>query len=153
MSTSLVTFDGVLRSSTSLVPIPEGRLLFEALKVMGRVVLLCENAASTTHWCLQHNVKPDDIISDSVAVDPAEPLRRRQITHARAAGRVDLVVDPDPELIAWTLAEGLTGLLFTHPEHMLPRNRPDFIHTRRSWGQIQDELERQLKPLPEPEEG
>jgi hypothetical protein len=142
MYSALITLEGVLKNDRD-APIGEGRMLLETMKLahIRMTMLTSGTMARAEHWLKVNQVDVDDVISKEVLVDPAENLRHRQIQVARARGQVSMVIDPDPEVIAWTLGEGLVGLLFVHPAIMLPKDRPTGV--RRPWAAIQDELDRQ----------
>ena len=144
MYSALISLEGVLKNDRD-APVGEGRMLLETLKLAHvRMTMLTSGRMDrAVHWLKVNQVDVDDVIANDVLVDPDEDLRRRQIQVARARGQVSMVIDSDPEIIAWALGEGLVGLLFVHPTVILPKDRP--VGVRRPWRAIQDELDRQAK--------
>lgn len=140
----LVSLDGVLRSDTQ-TPIPEGVKLVEALRPMGRLVLLAPGPrAEADHWLRVHGVRaPEDVLDASVALHEGQPVPHRQLAVARARGAVELVVAADPELVIHAIERGITALLFSHPVLTSPKHRPD--RARRSWLEIVETLEKQAE--------
>ena len=144
MYSALISLEGVLKNDRD-APVGEGRMLLETMKLahIRMTMLTSGTMARAEHWLRVNMVDVDDVIANDVLLDPTEDLRQRQIQVARARGQVSMVIDADPEVIAWALSEGLVGLLFVHPALMLPKARP--VGVRRPWGAIQDELDRQAK--------
>lgn len=85
----------------------------------------------------------DDIIDDSVVVDPAEPLKFRQLSVARTRGTVDLYIDGDPGVIAEAMRRGIPSLLFSSPQYVRPEFRPDAPKGVRAWDELIGERNRQ----------
>jgi len=138
----IIPVERVLRSGE--VPIREGLFLYQALlEADTRVVLTTEGTkAAADHWLMQNGIKGHAAVLDnSYDLGDGQPLWRRQITAARAAGRVDLVVANRVEVLEWCLEAGVTGLLFAHPKSAAPEARPE--SARRSWAEIEAQLEMQ----------
>jgi len=148
--TILVPVNGVLRSDAN-TPIREGRMLYDALVNEFRVVLMCDEPQDKAeHWLVQYGVKGyAGLLTPSVLLTDEDPLRPRQIATARSLGRVDLVVDADPEVVKHCLEIEIPALLFTHPKTSRPEWRPD--SSCRTWGEITTLLEKQREKEAKPE--
>lgn len=140
--TILIALDGVLRSDAN-TPIREGRMLYDALSADLRVVIMAnEEKERAEHWLVQYGVKGyAGLLTPSVLLTDEDPIRPRQIAVARSLGRVDLVVDADPDTVKHCLDIEVPALLFAHPKTSRPEWRPD--GQRRTWGEITATLERQ----------
>jgi hypothetical protein len=140
--TILIALDGVLRSGTR-TPIREGRILYDALSSDGRLIIMAdETIEKAEHWLIQYGVKGySGLLTPSVLLTDEDPIRPRQIAVARSLGRVDLVVDCDPETIKHCYDIEVPSLLFAHPVATKPDFRPDA--PRRTWGEIETSLEKQ----------
>ena len=116
--------------------------LYWALKQGHRIVLLTDDTYDEAmQWLRLHGLHKDlDGVVDTGATLAGEVLRHRQIALTRAHGRVDMVVDPDPHVIAWAFEQGMTGVLFAHPLAAAPQLRPDLPRPLRRW----DEIERAI---------
>lgn len=136
--------DGVLRSNTGEL-VTDGLILFKAMKVVGRVVLLTEMDRSMAEvWLMMNHLEDyDDLITNDVAIDPQEPLRNRQIAVARTRGVINFYIDADPSMVAEAMRLGITALLFTTPSYSRPEFRPDAPKGVRRWDDITAEKTRQ----------
>lgn len=144
--TTLIEFEGILQSTGNNTPILPGRFLLEALRTLGRVVVLTTQSEEyVTQWLWQNKLVVDDLITPAALIDPADNPRIRQIQTARTRGLVELVVTTEPAVITWCLNQGVPSLLFAHPEHLIPTSRPGHQASRRSWDEIQEELIRRRK--------
>jgi hypothetical protein len=139
--TVLIALNGVLRSDAN-TPIREGRMLYDALIDAYRVVIMADEPQERAeHWLKQYGVKGyAGLLTPNVMLTDEDPLRPRQIATARALGRVDLVIDADPQVVAHCLEIEIPSLLFLHPKTSRPEWRPD---NRRSWDEITALLEKQ----------
>lgn len=138
--TFLITIEGVLKSGPKMIR--EGRILVDALEKGGRriVYMSDETVEKAEHWLGQNGIRGHaGVLSPSVAVDDVEPLRQRQIAVARNMGHVDLVIDPDPEVISHCLDLRVSAMLFAHPESSKPEWRPD--GNLRTWADITEKLQ------------
>lgn len=140
----VLSLDGVLRSDTGEL-IVNGLYAYRGFKVIGRVILLTEMERQKAEvWMMMHNLSDyDDLIDESVSVDPAEVLRFRQMEVARSKGPVDLYVDASPAYVAEALRRGMTSLLFSSPEYARPEFRPDAPKGVRQWDDLVAERNRQ----------
>lgn len=147
--TILIALDGVLRDGPRMVR--EGRILFDVFHQADRriVVMADESVERAEHWLATSGIKGHSgVLGPSIAVDPDEPLRQRQISAARAMGRVDLVIDGDPETIRHCLEIEVPALLFAHPKSSKPGWRPD--GNRRTWAEIVAQLDKKVEAQDEP---
>lgn len=140
----VMSLDGVIRSDTGDL-IPSGFIVYRGFHSLGRVVLLTElDRTRAEAWCVLHNMSDyDDLIDDSVALDPDEPLRLRQILVAKSRGPVDFYLDADPTWVAKALEMGMTALLFSHPTYARAEFRPDASRGVRPWSELVAERTRQ----------
>lgn len=140
--TILFALNGVLRSDAN-TPIREGRILYDALVKDGRVVFMCdEEKEKVEYWLTQYGIKGyAGLLTPSVTLTDEDPIRARQISVARSLGRVDMVIDADPDTVKHCLEVEVPAMLFTHPKTSLPEWRPD--SERRTWGEITAMLEKQ----------
>lgn len=154
----LMTIDGVLRQAGHLSADETGVLLYQRLcSDKQRVGLLGSsdgpekdewflNTEGLTQHCLYIPYRSE--------AHPTEHGRRiAQISKARASGRVALVVDPDPTVIATLHEDGIPALLYLHPRYTTPEFRPDFKSEAKPWDEMvkvidyQAELKAKQKPL------
>lgn len=140
----VLSIDGVLRSAAGELVV-DGLFLYRALKNIGRVVLLTEEDRQMIEvWLMQHNLADyDDLIDESVSVDPKEPLRFRQLDVARSKGVVHFYVDANPSYVAEGLRRGMTSILFNSPDYVRPEYQPDSKKSVRPWDEIVAERNRQ----------
>jgi hypothetical protein len=140
----VVSLDGVLCGPTGDL-VQKGLIVYRAMKAMGRVVLVTEMSRQRAEgWLLINNVIDyDDLLSDSVEIDPKDDLRDRQLEVAANRGPISLYVEADPQRAATALARGLTTLLFVESEYSHYAFRPDASKTVRPWDEVVAERTRQ----------
>lgn len=140
----LLSVDGVLRNDTGEL-IPDGLIIYRAMQVLGRVVLVTEeNRTHVEVWLMLHNLADyDDLIDSTVCVDPDENVRFRQLSVARSKGGIALYIDSNPSYVAEGLRRGITSLLFSCPEYSRPEYRPDAPTGIRKWDDLVAERTRQ----------
>lgn len=141
---TVLYLDGVLRSDTGDL-IPDGLILYRSLKTVGRVTILTGlDRTAADVWLLMHNMSDyDDIIDNSVEIDPDEPLKVRQVSVARSRGVIDLYLDADPGMVAEAFRLGIVSLLFLVPKYARPEFRPDAPKGVRPWDELVAERTRQ----------
>lgn len=139
-----MSMDGVLRSETGDL-IPEGLIMYRAMKVVGRVILLTSlDQKLADIWLVMHNMADyDDLIDNSVVVDPDEDLRLRQIAVSKTRGPIELYIDSDPATVAEALKQGMPTCLFSSPKYARLEFRPDAPKGVRKWDDIVAERNRQ----------
>lgn len=142
--------DGVLRRiSDSQAMDPNGRLLFEGLKNLGRITFLADGFSKDRtfieHFLRMNRVTDYVDIDISVLSDGPDTVSRRmaQINRLRRTGPVTFMVEPDPKIAAATLADGIPTLLYLHPQFTVPSWRPDFTGRLRRWDDLVAETDRQ----------
>jgi hypothetical protein len=140
----VMSMDGVLRSDTGEF-LPDGLIVYRAFKSIARVVLLTSMEAKKAETWLAMNKMPDfdDLIDNSVKVDPTERLKDRQIKVARSRGSIEFYVDADPLMVAEAMRLGIPALLMTTPAYIRPEFRPDAPKGVRPWDEIVAETNRQ----------
>jgi hypothetical protein len=140
----VLALDGVLRNEVGEM-ILDGIPVYRAFKQVSRVVLLTDmERKSAEAWCaVNHVFDYDDLIGPEVILDPAEPLRLRQIAVARQRGQVHLYVDGDPSMVAEALRLGIPTLLSSSPAYARPEFRPDAPKGIRRWDDLVGEVTRQ----------
>ena len=141
----LMYVDGVI--SKRGVAIKDGLGLFRTIKEKLSVILLCEDKAKTEHWLKQNGVMTLDNIVDYDIPAPSEDMEYRQAEWCRAQGTIDYVVTADTDLATKLLEAGFRVLLFLDPVYIDHRHRPDSTEGRRSWADINAELDRQVEML------
>jgi hypothetical protein len=106
-----------------------------------RTVILCGHKERAEIWLRENNIlKNDDLIS-SEDLNIKDPYRL--VDYCRSQGPVDVVITADVELSKQLLEHGLPTILFLDPKYVRPEFRPDDPRGRKSWVDLQDELERQ----------
>lgn len=136
----LIYIDGVL-SNDKGVPIKDGLGLTRTLQKTMAVVLLAKDKDKADHWLKQNNMGKIDNLVGSVPGGDTDPFR--QAEWCRAQGPIDYVITADPSLSAKLLEHGFRVLLFLDPIYIDHKFRPDSIEGRKSWADIQAELDKQ----------
>lgn len=139
----LMYVNGVI--SKNGVAIKDGLGLFRTIKEKLAVVLLCEDKAKTEHWLKQNNVMTLDNIVDYSIPGPEEDMEYRQAEWCRSQGTIDYVVTSNTDLATKLLENGFRVLLFLDPVYVDHRHRPDSLEGRKSWADINAELDRQVE--------
>jgi hypothetical protein len=143
--TVLVALEGVLRAATGN-PIPEGRVLLEAMRVVAPVYILADTQPEEAErWLRLNNVPFDSLVATEVDIGDGDNLRQRQVNLCRSKGRVEFLVDAIPDHIWWAISEGIPSLFFGHPQFAAPISRRDSNRGRRSWEDIETEIDRRQK--------
>ena len=137
--------DGVI--SKNHVAIKDGLGLFRTIKEKLAVVLLCEDKEKTEHWLKQNGVLTLDNIVDYKIPSPEDDMEYRQAEWCRSQGTIDYVVTANTDLATKLLENGFRVLLFLDPVYTDHRHRPDSLEGRRSWADINAELDRQVEML------
>lgn len=138
----LLYADGVLRNKRR-VPIRESLVLYRALKETQKIFIACEDRAECETWMRQHNLKAfDDLVDGRVPVS-SEILEVSQAEWVRSQGKLEMVMTGNVEAAKELLERGFRTLLLLDPEYIDPASRPDNRNGRRSWNNIQAELDKQ----------
>lgn len=142
--------DGVLRRIADGQALdPNGRMLFEGLKDLGRVTFLADGFSRDRkfieHFLRYHRISEYVDIDISVLSDGPDTVSRRltQISRLRRTGPISFAVEPDPKVAAALMADGVPTLLYLHPQFTVPSWRPDFGGRLRRWDDLAAETERQ----------
>jgi len=140
----VVSLDGVLCGPTGDL-VQKGLIVYRAFKQLGRVVLLTEMSTQRAEgWLMINNINDyDDLVDDSVVIDPAQDLRERQLEVVTSRGPVSLYIDSDPERATLGLKRGISTLLFAESEYAHFRFRPDVSKSVRPWDELVAERTRQ----------
>lgn len=137
--------EGVLAKNH--VAIKDGLGLYRTIKEKLAVILLCEDKKKTEHWLKQNNITKLDNILDYDIPAPIDDMDFRQAEYARSLGPIDYVVTADTDLATKLLNNGFRVLLFLDPVYIDHRHRPDSAEGKRSWSEINAELDRQVDML------
>jgi len=141
----LMYVDGVI--SKNGIAIKDGLGLFRTIKEKLAVVLLCEDKAKTEYWLKQNGVMTLDNIVDYTATTPTEDMDYRLAEWCRSQGTIDYVVTSNTDLATKLLESGFRVLLFLDPVYIDHRHRPDSTNGRKSWIELNAELDRQVEML------
>lgn len=137
--TYVLTLHGVLQQPNG-APNPQGLSLYRALASVGRLVVLGGLDRAKDEWFLATHDLRDHVnfVPESIEKHPTELGRRRaQIGTLRAQGsHIELVVEPDPEIVAALHEDGLPTLLYLHPRFTQPAFRPDYKSEATPWNQL-----------------
>ena len=148
---SIVLFmDGVLRTDTK-VPIFEGVSVYRALNNGTKVVLAVDDEKEAVRWCKEHRFIEIDGFIDNVGLEAIHPHEKdfAKVQKVQSQGPIFLVVTCDLELAKICIENGIRVFLFLHPKYLSHKFRPDGREGRRSWDDIQIELDRQIELIAE----
>lgn len=141
---SVVVFvDGIMRRERDQSIIMEGVALYKSLNETNRVILICEDAERTDIWLKTNNLakKLDDIVG--IVDTPLDRPKLLTVETIRSKGKIDYVVTEDTELARQLIEVGIPVLVFLNPRYTRPEFRPDGREGRKSWVDINEELDRQ----------
>ena len=141
----LMYVDGVI--SKNGIAIKDGLGLFRTIKEKLAVILLCEDKTKTEYWLKQNGVMTLDNIIDYTATTPTEDMDYRLAEWCRSQGTIDYVVTANTDLATKLLESGFRVLLFLDPVYIDYRHRPDSTNGRKSWIELNAELDRQIEML------
>lgn len=148
-ATAAITVTGVLRAEIGQGVIQSGARLYTGLITGFHTVALLTDDTDVdpvNHWLATNGFREHNYVVSARVDDPEDPgeLRLHQISRLRALGSsVDLVVEPNPQVAAHLLANGITVASFLHASYSRPHFRPDYTHTVRPWDALTAEVERQ----------
>lgn len=137
----LLYVDGVL--SNKGVAIKDGLALYRTLKEKMAVILLCEDKEKTDRWLKENKLMKTDNIVDYKVPGVTEDPKFRQAEWCKSQGPVEYVVTADIDLAKKLLEYGFRVLLFLDPVYLDHKFRPDSREGKKSWAQIQEELDKQ----------
>lgn len=140
----VVSLDGVLCGPTGDL-VQKGLIVYRAFKSVGRVILLTEMTTQRAEgWLMINNIVDyDDLVDDSVSIDPKQDLRARQLEVVQSRGPVSLYIDADPDRSTMALTRGVPTLLFAESEYAHFKFRPDVSKSVRPWDDLVAERTRQ----------
>jgi len=136
--------DGALSTPTGDL-VQKSLILYRALKCVGRVVLLTDMARPQAEaWLMVNNIVDyDDLIDNSVEVDPEQDLRERQLQVLSSRGPIYLYVEAHPTRAETGLRMGISTVLFAESEYSHFLFRPDARKGARPWDELVAERTRQ----------
>jgi len=138
--TGVFVLDGVIRKPNTETIIRQGISLFRAVSPGIRTAILGTTDKERDEWFLKaNNLIPDPDIYPLRVTEGATLAERRlaQIARVRAIGaNVEFVVEPDPEIAAHLMDQGVPVLLFLSPQYSHPDFRPDAEREAKPWDQL-----------------
>lgn len=142
--------DGVLRTDTK-VPIFEGISVYRALNNGTKVVFGVDDEVEASRWCKEHRFLEIDGFIDNKGLESVEPERKdfAKVQKLQAQGPIFLVITCDLDLAKICIENGIRTFLFLHPKYLSHKFRPDGREGKRSWNDIQVELDRQVELIAE----
>jgi hypothetical protein len=149
-NTAVITLEGVLQKNVSYAPIPVGLSLYHSLTSVFNVVLVSDGEQKeVSQWLdLEGLNKHGTVVYSDFILDQKIPQERRlaQVKGLHTRGfAVTVVVEPDPIVASFLLANGYSVLNFLHSEYALPQWRPDYERQQKPWAQIVEEVNTQAE--------
>ncbi|MDP9870401.1 MULTISPECIES: hypothetical protein [Streptosporangium] len=145
MSTlAVITLDGVLRDESTDGTIPVGRALYHGLSEIYRLAVIADSPLDDM-WLGINGYTKHQVLVERRPEDPSDnAIRRlRQIERLRGMGAtVDLLVDPDPGVVAVISHMGVACLHYVDAPFSRPEFRPDYDKHVTPWDQMVSELDR-----------
>ena len=142
---AVIAIDGVLKDAASSTPIPTGRRLYTTLASSYRLFLV-EDTPVDPLWLLIDGFDTHQTVINRLPEDPEDrAIRRiRQIERIRGmGGTVELLVEPDPLVVAAVTRLGVVCLHYVDPPYARPEFHPDRREEITPWNQMVEELEQQ----------
>jgi hypothetical protein len=133
--------DGVL--SNRGVANKDGLALYRTIQEKMAIIVLCENKEKTDRWLRENKLMKTDNIVDYNIPGVIDDPEFRQAEWCRSQGPVDYVVTANVELSKKLVEFGFRTLLFLDPVYLDHRFRPDSKEGRKSWAELQAELDKQ----------
>ena len=137
----LMYVDGVL--SNRGVANKDGLALYRTIQEKMAIIVLCENKEKTDRWLRENKLMKTDNIVDYNIPGVIDDPEFRQAEWCRSQGPVDYVVTANVELSKKLVEFGFRTLLFLDPVYLDHRFRPDSKEGRKSWAELQAELDKQ----------
>lgn len=149
-NTVAIVIDGVLRAPVGEGLIDSGVKLYHSLLEHTRVALIADEVEldKVQHWLKVNGLTKHPVLVGAKVTDPEGDSARRlkQIARLREAqSYLDFLVEPDPQVAADCLQNGVPVLLALHPKYSRPDHRPDFRGAITPWGALVSEVERQAE--------
>ena len=147
-ATAVIVVEGVLKQNTTDGVISQGSRLYHGLKEQMKVAVVSNSLhpENVERWLLLNGFTDHPYFFHARTTDPWEPggTRLRQIRDLRESKNfIEIVVEPDPEIAAVLMSEGITVLNFLHPKYQRPEFRPDWEAAVKPWDALVAEVERQ----------
>jgi hypothetical protein len=147
-STAVFVLEGGLRQHVGEAVIPVGKRLYHGLATQMRIAVLSESTETARNlaWLKDEGFDQHVYYVGRKEHDPTEKiaLRLRQIARLREGGCViDLVVEPDPEIAAALLRNGITVVPLLVPQFARPEFRPDWDGSAVPWDTLVNEIDAQ----------
>lgn len=146
-NTAVITLEGVMQKNVSYAPIPVGLSLYHSLSSLFNVVIVSDGEQKLVEqWLdLEGLNKHGTVVYSSFALDQKSAQERRleQVKGLHSRGfAVSIVIEPDPVVASFLLANGYSVLNFLHSEYALPQWRPDYERQQKPWAKIVEEVDR-----------
>lgn len=147
-ATVAVVLEGVIAREVGEGTIPQGLRLYAGLMEIYKVALITdrEDVEVVRHWLRVNGLDKHPYLITTDLKDPLDPGERRmaQISRLRRAGcAVELLIEPNPQVAAHVMRQGIAVLNYLHPNYSNPRFRPDFREEITPWSDLVEEVERQ----------
>lgn len=154
VSSVAMAVEGVLMKPTAAVPIPIGVALYHSLKENFNILLYSDqNRKTLDHWlsiealniqaAIEYNDDQRHWLTD-------KGRKLEQVSSLRKRGfKIELVIEPDPDVSGEMLIRGFNVLTFTHAQYAIPKWRPDYPGENNEWKNLLDTANRtaELKAL------
>lgn len=149
MSMVVITIEGVLMAEAGQVPIPNGLLLYGALKDQFNLALITDlDTELVTYWLKLNGLVDHTYVAARRTTDPEDVGARRLRQLARLRERetdIRFVVESDPSAAATLLENGQAVLLHIAPRYSRPEFRPDYSGPKKTWDVLTGEILRQAE--------
>jgi hypothetical protein len=147
-ATVAIVIEGVLQREVGDAVIHQGQRLYWGLMETYKVALVTDDtdAAPVQHWLRVNGFNKHPYLITANVLDPEDEGQRRlqQISRLRQAGcNVELVIEPNPQVAAYLMANGIGVLNYLHPNYSNPKFRPDYQESVTPWSELVGEVERQ----------
>lgn len=148
MSITVLVVEGVLRQETGDGVIGPGKILYQALAEIGKVALVSNSLHEdkVEYWLRINGFRDHEYLFPARTDDPFEVggTRLKQVQSVTATQHsIDFVVEPDPEIAARLMHDGVPTMLFLHPRYARPEFRPDWEEKVTPWDTLVAEVESQ----------
>lgn len=151
---AMFSWEGVLaRPHTNVAastPIRTGVNLYEGLSKVYKLIIVTYSSDENRlyHWLNAYGLRKHVMVlfNDKVDDEWSEPqVRIRQLKQLQGSSfDIDVAVEPNPEVSAAILAQGVQTLTFSSPRYSNPSFRPDARKGhKRSWDSIAAEMDKQ----------
>jgi hypothetical protein len=144
----VIVVEGVLQQNNGDGVNPQGTRLYEGFKDTYRLVLVSDmlEGDKVEYWLKINGFTEHALFLPGLLTDPDKVggTRLRQLVNIRQAQNVvDFVVEPDPQVCAALLHDGIATMNYLHPKYSSPDHRPDWDGSPRPWDTLVAEVTRQ----------